>query len=139
MAWRKNLLVLDEVAVLKRGPTFCCRRILCRERFLIDMEKCYCKIRWSERDKDPEDKDLLAKETEEERKERERVERAADDEAVRNLLVFDQDTMEVDYRKKRATSCKHYTNVILPMTLAQEQEIECRRIEWMKVFNDFMN
>ena len=29
---------VDEVAVLKRGPKFCCRRIMCRERFLIDME-----------------------------------------------------------------------------------------------------
>ena len=25
-----NLLDVDEVAVLKRGPKFCCRRILCR-------------------------------------------------------------------------------------------------------------
>ena len=33
-----NLLDVDEVAVLKRGPKFCCRRIMCRERFLIDME-----------------------------------------------------------------------------------------------------
>ena len=39
------------------------------------------------------------------------VERAAEEEAIRNLLVFDQDAMEVDYRKKRATSCKHNTNV----------------------------
>ena len=48
--------------------------------------------------------------------------------------------MEVDYRKKRATSCKHNTNVQLPgpMTPAQEQEIECRRVEWMKVFDEFM-
>ena len=49
--------------------------------------------------------------------------------------------MVMDYRKKIATSCKHNTNFILPgpMTPAQEQEIECRRVEWIKVFNDFMN
>ena len=36
-----NLLDVDEVAVLKRGPKFCCRRILCRERFLIEIKKCF--------------------------------------------------------------------------------------------------
>ena len=137
----ENLLDMDEVAVLKRGPKFCCRRVLCRERYLIEMEKCYCKIRWSERDKDPNDKDDIKNETKEERVERERVEKAAEEEAIRNLLVFDQDAMEVDYRKKRATSCKHNTDVKLPgpLTPAQEQEIECRRVEWLKVFDDFMS
>jgi hypothetical protein len=38
----ENLLDMDEVAVLKRGPKFCCRRVLCKERFLMEMEKCYC-------------------------------------------------------------------------------------------------
>ena len=67
----ENLLDVDEVAVLKRGPRFCCRRIICKERYLIEMEKCYCKIRWSERDKDPEESKERAAETAEERKERE--------------------------------------------------------------------
>ena len=40
-----GLLDQDEVAVLRRGPKFCCRRILSKERYLIEMEKCYCKIR----------------------------------------------------------------------------------------------
>ena len=46
----------------------------------------------------------------------------------------------MDYRKKRATSCKHNTNVTLPgpMTPAQEQEVECRRVEWTRVFDGFM-
>ena len=41
-------------------------------------------------------------------------------------MVFDEDELELDYRKKRVTACKHNTNVILPtpMTAAQEQEIE---------------
>ena len=43
----ENLLDEEEVAVLRRGPKFCCRRMLCKERFLVDMEKCFCKIRWS--------------------------------------------------------------------------------------------
>ena len=132
---------MDEISVLKRGPKFCCRRIICRERYMIEMEKCYCKIRWSEKDRDPEEAKDRENETEEEKRERERVERLAEEEAIRNLLVFDQDAMELDYRKKRATSCKHNTNVKLPgpLTPAQEQEIECRRVEWLKVFDDFRN
>jgi hypothetical protein len=59
------------------------------------------------------------------------MERIAEDEAIRSLLVFDQDAMEVDYRKKRATSCKQLPG---PMTPAQEQEEECRRVEWTRVF-----
>ena len=108
------------VAVLRRGPKFCCRRILSKERYLIEMEKCYCKIRWEERDKDPEERKKQKEESKEERKERKRVED----------LVFDQDTMEMDYRKRRATACKNNTAVILPgpLTPAQEQEIECRRV-----------
>ena len=137
----EGLLDEDEVAVLVRGPKFCCRRILCKERYLIEMEKCYCKIRWEERDKGFFEKEDTENETEEERKERERVEKIAEEEAIRNLLVFDQETMEVDYRKRRATACKHNTNVILPgpMTPAQEQELECRRVEWTKVFDEFMS
>ena len=44
------------------------------------------------------------------------------------------------YRKKRATSCKHNTNVVLPdpLTPAQEQEIECRRLEWGRIFDNFL-
>ena len=39
-----DLLDAEEVAILRRGPKFCYRWILCKERFLIDMEKCFCKI-----------------------------------------------------------------------------------------------
>ena len=72
--------------------------------------------------------------------ERERVEVIAEEQAIRNLLVFDEDDMDIDYRKRRATSCKHNTNVILPgpMTAAEEQEIEARRVIWSKIFDDFL-
>ena len=54
--------------------------------------------------------------------------------------MFDQEEMEIDYRKRRATACKHNTNVVLPGPLSpgQEQEIECRRVEWGKIFDTFM-
>ena len=137
----ENLLDSDEVAILVRGPKFCCRRVLCKERFLVEMEKCYCKIRWSQRDVDREElKEIIKNETKEEKLERERVEAVAEEIAIKNLLVFDEDDMEVDYRKKRATSCKHNNNVILPgpMSPAEEQEIEARRVIWGKVFDDFL-
>ena len=136
----ENLLDDEEIAVLRRGPKFCCRRILCKERFLIEMEKCFCKIRWAKRDEEPGDAKEKENETEEERLERERVEKIAEEEQIKNNLVFNQEEMEIDYRNRRATSCKHNNNVKLPgpLTPAMEQEIECRRVEWNKIFDDFM-
>ena len=48
--------------------------------------------------------------------------------------------MSIDNRKKRATACKHNANVVLPgpLTPAQEQEIECRRVEWGRIFDNFL-
>ena len=104
MGLEENLLDSDEIAILVRGPKFCCRRVLCKERYLFEMDKCYCKIRWSQRDKDKDELKEQQKETEEERKERERVEKIAEEIAMKSLLVFDEDEMQMDYRKKRATS-----------------------------------
>ena len=54
--------------------------------------------------------------------------------------MFDEDELELDCGKKRATSCKHNTNIILPgpLTPTQEQEIECRRVEWNRIYDDFL-
>ena len=68
-------------------------------------------MRWFMRDKDPDGKKKV-EHIEEERKERERVDRVAEEEAIKDLLVFDQDDMEIDSSKNRAISCKHNTNVI---------------------------
>ena len=70
----------------------------------MDMEKCFCKIRWSKKDEVPEDDKMKHEESEEER-----LEKLAEEEAIRYNLVFDQDEMTIDYRKRRATSCKHNT------------------------------
>ena len=98
----ENLLDDEEIAVLRRGPKFCCRRILCRERFLIYMEKCFCKIRWAKRDEEAGDAKEKENETNEERDERERIESIAEEEQIRNNLVFNKEEMEVDYRNRRA-------------------------------------
>jgi hypothetical protein len=70
----------------------------------VDMEKCFCKIRWSKKDEVSEDDKMKHEESEEER-----LEKLAEEEAIRYNLVFDQDEMTIDYRKRRATSCKHNT------------------------------
>ena len=49
-----SLLSPDEIAVLCRGPKFTIRRVLSKERFLIELEKAFVKIRWSKRDDDDE-------------------------------------------------------------------------------------
>ena len=54
-----SLLSKEEVAVLARGPKFTIRRILSRERFLIELEKAFIKIRWSLQDQDVEDEDVV--------------------------------------------------------------------------------
>ena len=41
----ENLLSKEEIAVLCRGQTFCVRRILDEERFLVECEKSYFKVR----------------------------------------------------------------------------------------------
>ena len=40
-----TLLSNNEVAVLVRGPKFTVRRVLCKERFLVETEKSYIKVR----------------------------------------------------------------------------------------------
>ena len=47
-----NLLNKDEVAVLARGPGFTIRRVLNRERFRVEAEKSYIKVRWTKKDED---------------------------------------------------------------------------------------
>ena len=55
---------------------------------------------------------------------------------IKNLLVFDEDEMAIDYRKKRATSAKHNTNVILPGPLTAAQE-HARRVVWGEIIEEF--
>ena len=54
----------DEVAILTRGPKFSIRRVLNKERFLVELEKAYIKIRWALRDASTEEVDLVGVNTE---------------------------------------------------------------------------
>ena len=133
-----KILSKDEVEVLKKGPKFCIRRVLSKEKYMVEQEKTYVKVRWAKRDEDEDDTNK--NETDEERKERLRLEHIGEMEAVKATMVFDQDEMLVDYRKQRATNCKHNTYCHLPgpLTAKQEQELEVRRMEWSRIFDDYM-
>ena len=49
--------------------------------------------------------------------------------------------MTIDYGRKRATDCKHNTNIRLPGPRCgkTEQEIEFRRVAWGRIYDDFRN
>jgi hypothetical protein len=136
-----GLLGDDEIAALCRGPKFCVRRIMSQERFLMECEKSYFKVRIDMHDDDEEDDPGGGEETEEERIERERVERAAELAEIEVKTVFNEDEMTLDYGKKRATDCKHNTCIKLPRPKSAkiEQDIELRRLTWKKIYSDFLN
>ena len=54
-----KLLSRDEVSILTRGPKFSVRRVLNKERFLVELEKAYIKIRWALRDVSTEEVDMV--------------------------------------------------------------------------------
>ena len=96
-----DLLDKDEIAVLVRGPKFCVRRVLNEERFLMECEKSYFKLRIDMEDDDDEEDDPGGGvvETEDERKERERVEKAIEIAAIEAKQVFNEEEMTIDYNK----------------------------------------
>ena len=136
-----DLLDKDEIAVLVRGPKFCVRRVLNEERFLMECEKSYFKLRIDMEDDDDEEDDPGGGETEtkEEKLERERIEQAIEIAAIEAKQVFNEEEMTVDYSKKRATDCKHNTCVKLPgpKSAKKEEGIEYRRMVWKRIYRDF--
>ena len=130
-----KLLSQDEIEVLCRGPKFTIRRILSKERFLIELEKAFVKIRWSRRDEE-DDNDLTVMDDEEKR----RIEEIAELEAVKSRMVFDQDDLTLDMRKQRCTDVKHNSRIILPapLTTKQEGELIMRRVEWESIFDQYV-
>ena len=124
-----NLLSLAEIAILTRGPKFTVRRILCKERFLLEMEKCFVKLRWALKDKGLLDEvDFETMLTDEERK---KIDELAEVEEAMTKSVFNHDDLVVDFRNLKATDVKHNTKIVLPgpLTNQQEGELGC----WAKI------
>ena len=128
-----KLLSTDEVAILTRGPKFAVRRVLDKERFILEMEKVFVKLRWAlkdrELDKELEEVELESIMTEEEKK---RVEEISEIEAAKSRMVFDEERMKVDFRKSRCTDVKHNGKIYLPGPMPNnlESELEMRRVAW---------
>jgi hypothetical protein len=138
----ERLLDMDEVAILVRGPKFCVRRIMCEERYLVECEISYFKVRLDMEDDDSEeDDDAGGGETDEERIDRERVEKVMELAELEAKTVFNEDEMSLDYGRKRATDCKHNTCIKLPRPKSAkvERDIEYRRLSWKKIYSDFGN
>ena len=135
-----HLLSKEEVAVLSRGPKFTIRRILSRERFLIELEKAFVKLRWELKDMEDDLDDTVIEMTDEERAEDTRVKEAAELLAAQSRMTFDEDKMEIDCRRQRCTDAKHNTRVILPGPLSPklERELESRRMEWLAIFDAYL-
>ena len=134
-----NLLKADEVAVLTRGRKFTVRRVLDRERFILEMEKVFVKLRWALKDRD------LGLEVEYETKmtkeEQERIEDIAYMEEARSRLVFDAESKKVDFRRSRFTDVKQNGKIYLPGPLPNnlESEIEMRRVAWGASYDHHVN
>ena len=133
-----QLLSPEEIAVLMRGPKFTIRRVLSKERFMVEMEKAFVKIRWARRDDEPNTNN------EEKTEEDKRLEKISEIEAAKSRIIFDPDGGQggvVDFRNHRATDAKHNSRLILPGPLSQAQEAELvmRRVEWEGVFNKYLS
>ena len=134
-----SLLSRGEVAILTRGPKFTIRRILDRERFILEMEKVFVKLRWALKDRDIEEEvEYETMMTEEEKK---RIKEISDEEEVKSRSVFDHEKKVVDFRKSRCTDVKHNAKIYLPGPLQNnlESELEMRRVAWGAGFDQHVS
>ena len=62
------------------------------------------------------------------------------EEEARTRQVFNSDEETLDFGRMRATDAKGNTRVILPKpgSVMFEMELEVKRIEWTKVFDDYL-
>ena len=128
----------DEITILTRGPKYAIRRILNKERFLIEMEKALVKEKWSRRKRQElEDMDDTGDMTDEEK---ERIRKVEEEFETRSRQIYDGDNKRFDYGNKSATDAKGNKRVTLPKALShsEEAELEVRRIEWIRLFDDLV-
>ena len=60
---------------------------------------------------------------------------------IQSRTVFNEEDMNLNYGRKRATDCKHNTAIKLPGPKSRklEEGIEYRRMAWKKIYWDFRN
>ena len=133
-----TLLSKDEITILIRGPKFTVRRVLDKERFILEMEKVFVKLRWALKDRDIiEEVELQSLMTKEEQ---EKFKEMSDVEEVKSRMVFDREGMNVDFRRARCTDVKHNSRIILPGPLPNslESELEMRRVAWGAAYDEYV-
>jgi hypothetical protein len=132
-----TLLSKEEAMVLAKGPKFTIRRVLSKEKFLVEMEKAYIKVRWSLKDEDTNDKKELS---EAELAEQKRVEEIAEWEQVKAKMVYSKEDNTINFRKQRCTDTKHNTRLILPAPLSnqRESELDMRRVQWSAIYDKYI-
>ena len=134
-----SLLKADEVAVLTRGPKFTVRRVLDKERFMLEMEKVFVKLRWALKDRDIEKE--VDYETNMTKEEQERINEISEVEEAKSRMIFDAEGNKIDFRKSRATDVKHNSRIVLPgpLPINLEGELEMRRVAWGAAFDRHVN
>ena len=131
-----DLLSKEEVAILTRGPKFTIRRVMDREKFLVEMEKAFIKVRWELRDNE----DWLVEPHEEKTEEEKTTEEEGEVQEAKTRMVYDEDTNQINFQNLRATDAKHNVSVILPGPLSNklEGELEMRRIQWASIYDTYL-
>ena len=132
-----SLLSKMEAMVLTKGPKFTISRVLSKEKFLVEMEKAFIKVRWSLKDDDEVNlKDL----TDEERAEKMRLDEIAGWEQAKSRMVHDKEDNTINFRKQRCTDTKHNTRLILPGPLSnqRESELNMRRVQWSAIYDEYI-
>ena len=134
---REIILSAGEKAVLTRGPKFTVRRIMNLENFINELTKCSIKERWEERvrqEREEVEEGLM------DEQEKQRIERLSQEEEARTRQVYDVMEGRVDFANLRVTDTKGNTKVILPKpgSVEFEMELEMKRIEWTKIFTDYV-
>ena len=132
-----TLLSVEEAMVLAKGPKFTIRRVLSKEKFLVEMEKAFVKVRWSLKDEDDKEKDL----SEAELAEQKRIKEANEWEQIKAKMVYDKEDNTINFRKQKCTDTKHNTRLILPGPASnqRESELDMRRVQWGAIYDKYIS
>ena len=138
--------IKDEKNFLRLGPKFCVMGCLSEEKFEVDIEECVAKLKWDvmgeelkKKDEDPAMQAIDEVIDEDQRADLEEYELQQEGEATSVFLVKG-DKAEWQFSKKRVTSMKGNSRVILPgkvKNFKDEAALETLRMETMEVFKQY--
>ena len=105
--------------------------MLSKEKFLVEMEKAFVKVRWSLKDEDDKEKDLSEAELAEQKRIKE----------INAKMVYDKEDNTINFRKQKCTDTKHNTRLILPGPASnqRESELDMRRVQWSAIYHKYIS